>query len=316
MAQTFTMRLGLTLRAVPLRGILSIHLLFVASSCANGQDDETGAIEEPASLPADDEAPLRNFLGLESGPIDDDLVTDRPDFTESTTTIPIGRVQLEAGYTYTYDSGDGVRAQTHTYPELLLRIGLVEDVELRVGWLGWEHTEEVFRIRNDDGRRVKTHDRNDGGGDMDVGFKFHLFDQDGWVPDFAVLLDASMPTGADPHGSGDVDPGLGLLWAYDLTNDLSLGGNVNFAAPTSDNGRYFETSASLAVGYSLTDKLGAYVEYFGFYPSDRNQSDTHFANGGFTYLITNNLQLDIRVGIGLNDEADDLFTGAGVSWRF
>ncbi|MCG8404900.1 MAG: transporter [Phycisphaerales bacterium] len=294
---------------------IAVILLFLGHPSAASDPAPDSQPSDTTEIPAED-APTYNFLGLEAAPIDDTLVTDRPDFTESTLTIPYGRVQLEAGYTYVYDSGDGVRSQAHTYPEMLFRIGLVEDVELRLGWVGWEHTEEVFRTRNDVGRTVGVRDRSDGGGDMDIGFKFHLLDQDGWVPDFGIIVNASIPTGSDAHSSGDVDPGLILLWAYDLTDEFAVAGNVNFAVPTSENGRYFETSTSLSFGYSITDKLGTYVEYFGFYPSDRNQADTHFINGGFTYLITNNFQLDVRVGMGLNDEADDLFTGAGFSWRF
>ena len=33
------------------------------------------------------------------------LVTDRPDFTESAVGVPIGRVQIEAGYTWTRKGG-------------------------------------------------------------------------------------------------------------------------------------------------------------------------------------------------------------------
>ena len=42
----------------------------------------------------------------------------------------------------------------------------------------------------------------------------------------------------------------------------------------------------------------------------------YFADGGFTYLVTNNFQLDIRVGVGLNKHADDYFTGAGFAVRY
>jgi len=257
-----------------------------------------------------------NYFGLPAAPIDEPLVTDRPDFTESTVTVPSGRFQLEAGYTYTYDSGDGIRSQDHTYPEVLLRIGLRDDVELRLGWTGWSHVEEVFRERNDAGRRVKVTDRDDGGNDMNIGLKYHLIDQDGWVPDFGLIVDADVPTGAGGQTSGDVDPAVKLLWAYDLTDGIALAGNVNFAAPTSETGRFFQAAASLSLAGSITEKLGGYVEYFGFFRNERGQGDAQYLNGGFTYLITNNFQVDIRAGVGLNDEADDFFTGVGFAWRF
>jgi len=58
------------------------------------------------------------------------------------------------------------------------------------------------------------------------------------------------------------------------------------------------------------------LEYFGFYPNDLGTDCAHFINGGFTYLITNNLQIDWRAGFGVNEEAEDFFTGVGLSWRF
>lgn len=69
--------------------------------------------------------------------------------------------------------------------------------------------------------------------------------------------------------------------------------------------------------FSLTDRLGAYTEYFGFYPSGADTvAPEHFFNGGFSYLISNDIQWDIRAGTGLNTEADDFLVGTGLSIRF
>jgi len=287
-----------------------------AISLAEPPDERVDVEDSAGAMPAEDAEPQYNFFGLEAAPIDEPLVTDRPDFTESALTVPRGRFQLESGYTYTYDSGDGVERQEHVYPEFLLRYGIVDDVELRLTWFGHTHTEERSSQRNDAGRRVNITDRDDSGSDLGVGFKFHLLDQDGLVPDFGVIVDATFPTGSRNQSANDVVPFVGLLWAYDLDEKWALAGNVNFAVSRSETGRYFETSSSVSLGYAITDRLGTYVEYFGFYPSDRNNADSHFANGGFTYLITNNFQVDVRVGMGLNDEADDFFTGAGFAIRF
>ncbi len=254
--------------------------------------------------------------GSEPDPMDEPLVTDRPDFTESTLTIPAGHLQLESGYTFTYDREGDRRAKDHTFPEILLRVGIVEDVELRVEWAGWSFNEELFSERNDNGRTVNVTNRVTGVNDLGLGFKFHLLDQDGWQPDFGIIAKIDVPTGNQGLSTGDVDPFLGLLWAYDLDERSSLAGNLNFAVPTDADGRFFETSASLTFAYSITDDVGAYLEYFGFYPTGNADSDAHFINGGFTYVVTKDLQFDIRVGHGLNEEADDLFAGAGFSIRY
>ncbi len=52
-------------------------------------------------------------------------------------------------------------------------------------------------------------------------------------------------------------------------------------------------------------------------PSGADTDQTlHFANGGFTFLVNNNVQFDFRAGIGLSDAADDFFLGPGLSIRF
>lgn len=55
---------------------------------------------------------------------DEDLVTDRPDFTEASSVVGLGVLQIESGYTYTHDTAGTVRTQEHSYPEMLFRYGI------------------------------------------------------------------------------------------------------------------------------------------------------------------------------------------------
>ena len=43
--------------------------------------------------------------------------------------------------------------------------------------------------------------------------------------------------------------------------------------------------------------------------------DTYFFDTGITHALGPNLQLDFRVGTGLNDDAEHLFPGPGRLWR-
>ena len=38
-------------------------------------------------------------------------------------------------------------------------------------------------------------------------------------------------------------------------------------------------------------------------------------DGGFTYLIIDNFQIDVASGVGLSQEADDWFITAGATYR-
>ena len=249
-------------------------------------------------------------------PMQEPLVTDRPDFTESTETVPAGHFQLEAGYTFTYDRERKDRVRDHTAPELLMRIGLVDNFELRIGWDGYSWTDSQFEGETRGGRRVTREDQTQDAHDLSLGFKYKLVEQDGWIPHFGVIGAITVPSGSAGVSSGDVDPEIVLLWAYDITDSFAIAGNVGLAAPTDNGDRFFQASASLAAAVALSEKVGAYVEYFGFYPNAEHSDAAHSVNAGLTYLINNNFQIDWRVGAGLNEEADDFFTGVGFAFRY
>ncbi len=85
--------------------------------------------------------------------------------------------------------------------------------------------------------------------------------------------------------------------------------------PTENGSRFFQTSASVTIAIAVTERLGAYPEYFGLYPNTEGSDSAHTINGGLTYLISNDFQIDARLGAGLNEEASDVFTGVGFAWR-
>lgn len=244
------------------------------------------------------------------------LVTDRPDFTESTETVSPRWFQLEGGYTFTYDREDDQRRREHAAPELLLRAGLAERVELRLGWAGYAWTELHEDAARGGGRTRGREDWSQGAADVSFGLKVKLVDQAGLRPDFGVIVQATAPSGSPGYSSGDVDPEVKLLWAYELTERFSLAGNVNLGVPTEEAHRFVQSSASVSLGMSVAERIGAYAEYFGFYPNAHGSDCAHYLNGGMTFLITEDFQLDVRAGLGLNEEADDFFTGVGFAWRF
>ncbi len=262
------------------------------------------------------EAGFSSLFGLGAADLDDSIVTDRPDFTESTDAVPRGHLQLEAGYTYTYDREGDRRTRDHGAPELLVRIGLVDRLELRLGWSGYAWTEERYETEDDDGDRVIVEDWSQGANDISVGFKYKFVEQKGWVPNFGVIVELTAQSGSVGFGSGDTDPAVKLLWAYDLSERMALAGNINFLWPTEGDGRFFQSAASLSLAVALSERWGTYVEYFGFYPNSEDADCAHSVNGGLTYLVSDNFQIDGRVGAGLNEEADDFFAGVGFAWRW
>src|SRR4029078_8191702 len=71
----------------------------------------------------------------EDEPKDDRIVTDRPHFSEASSLVGLGTVQLETGYSYFPDVSGGTVVQTHSFPEPLLRAGIfAEWFEFRLAY--------------------------------------------------------------------------------------------------------------------------------------------------------------------------------------
>ena len=241
-----------------------------------------------------------------------DLVTDRPDQTESAVIVPPGTTQIELGWLFTRDDSGGVRTETHQVPGTLARISLAERVELRVGWSGYVTADVRFgRIEVD----------ADGIGDADLGAKILLREEQGRTPQMALLVSTSVPVGDDELTSDRFDPQLRLAFSNTLSETVGLGYNVGlaFASEPGDDGEIHTLSSvfyTVALGFGLGDRLGAFVEVFGDFPASASGDSAHSFDGGFTYLVRDNVQLDLFAGLGLSDAADDWFLGLGISVRF
>ncbi|WP_342348791.1 transporter [uncultured Nitrospira sp.] len=236
-----------------------------------------------------------------AAPFSQPIFTDRPTFSVGPGTIAPGHIQFETGYTFSYEDAhpDG---HTHTFPETLLRIGLMENFELRVEWPNLTYI--------DNGTNV------DGFRDLGVGFKVQVFQQQGFRPRLSFAGRLSIPTGNDAFSSDQLDPELRTILTYELNERVGLFGNVNIAGPSSHGTRFVQVSSSLGLSAALRDHLTGFVEYFGLYPRDVASGSANFLQTGVIYGLTYNLQVDARIGGGLTHGSDDLLTGAGISWRF
>ena len=248
---------------------------------------------------------------FEGGPdLSKPLVTDRPDFTEASTTVGRGVVQIEGGYTFTHDDDAGVRTDTHSFPETLLRVGMfAEWFEFRADW--------NYLIEETATAGLTT--RQSGAEDLTLGVKIALTPQECILPETGIIFQFSVPTGADAFTADEVLPGVNYLYGWELNEDLTLGASTGVTAANDDitNDTYDQFSQSFTLGYSWTDKIKSYTEWYVLAPvsADTDRPQNYF-NGGFTYLLSNDVQWDIRAGVGLNEAADDYFVGTGLSVRY
>lgn len=249
---------------------------------------------------------------FEGGPnLDEPLVTDRPDFTEASVTVGYRVAQLEMGYTYTYDSDSATSTQQHSYPEMLLRVGMLADwFELRLDWNVGGLNETEFGGPTDSAT---------GAEDLGIGCKLALTPQEQILPETAIILQMSVPTGSQDFTAGEVLPGVAYLYAWEINDRWETGALTGLSRNIDDESddAYYEFAQSWTLVRGWTDTVSSYTEWYCLIPTSADTvKPQHYFNGGFAVLLSDDIQWDIRAGVGLNEAADDYFVGSGLSVRF
>ena len=171
-------------------------------------------------------------------------------------------------------------------------------MELRFGFNGdiWEPDEPSPQQREDG----------------ELGAKFHLWQEGGWIPEAGLLLPVSVPRRADPA--------FRLALSHSLSDRISFSYNLGAAWESEPDGdqdmdRLSVFQYTITLGIGLSDRTGAFLEVFGDLPLSAEGGPEHLLDGGLTYLLRDNLQVDAFGGIGLSQAADDWLVGLGVTLR-
>jgi hypothetical protein len=241
--------------------------------------------------------------------LEEPLVTDRPDFTEASSTVGKGVLQIESGYTYIRNKDPGDNSTTHSIGEVLFRYGVFADwFEFRIQVLPLRQTTSI------PGPSTTT----SGLADLHLGVKIGLTPQEGFWPEMAITPQMFIPTGSNAFTSGDILPGVNWLYGWDVNDVLAIGASTQFnnRLDGTTGSRYTEWAQSITFNYSLAEDVGAYTEWFVLIPSGADTEQVqHYMDGGFTYRLTPDVQFDVRAGFGLSGASDDFFAGTGVSIR-
>ena len=225
-----------------------------------------------------------------------ELITDRPDQTESAAIVTKGWLQVETGVSFEQTKVKGlfgdININDYSIAGTLLRYGLNNSFELRFGG-GYFITEsDLFS-------------NNNGFGELFIGTKYLLPIKE---INLAVLAHLGLPIGNDSYSPEKIEPEIILAAAQDLSENVSLG--INFGGRWESVAEETSFFYATALGISLTDKLAAFVELYG------NLTDElHKFDAGFTYLSSDHLQIDTSAGVNLNGENTNWFLSFGASFR-
>lgn len=243
-------------------------------------------------------------------PFEQHLETDRDSFTPSTRTTETGRLIFESSYSFIDNRHS---AETHSLPELLLRYGLSDWLELRLGGNyevggegaevsgggGIEHLEGSHLVRETQ---------------LLYGLKTRLSEQHSWLPESSLIVQGHTPTsGPDPATAFT----LGYIIGWELPGEWKLDSAIRYSADKEQDDRFETWSPSIVLRKSLAERWNVHAEYFGHISQNRADNFAkHFVSPGAHYLVTPDIELGVRVGWGLNDETARFFSNVGIGWQF
>ncbi len=227
------------------------------------------------------------------------ISTNRPNLSQGADVVPQGTVQIELGVSYFKDTPEGQTLKAHTYPEVLVRAGLLNWLELQVSGSVQDSV-----VREPLGRR-----KVQGIGPVAVGLVAHLLDEEGIIPSLALKGAATLPVGNSGLRPDHAVPELLLAASKSITKEAGLLLNAGY---TWEEGKPI-SHLVLNLDINLSDAFSVYLE--GASDKEKGERAAFIADAGILWRLMPNLQLDLAAGRQLNNLATDYFITTGISVR-
>jgi hypothetical protein len=224
------------------------------------------------------------------------IQTDRPDQTECPFITPIHYFQFENGFSYEKNNAN---SELFVAPTVLTRFGINKYFELRL------ITEFVISKENSNSYS--------GINPVLIGFKTKLLEEKGIIPTTSLIAHIGFPeVASNDYRAKYYYPEFRFTMQHTISDKQSLSYNLGAEWNGIDKKPTF--IYTLTTGYSLSEKIGAYIEFYGFVPQI-DKADHRF-DLGVTYLFNPNHQFDVSGGFGLSAISPQYYLALGYSFRF
>jgi hypothetical protein len=245
-----------------------------------------------------------------------EMNTDRPDKTESPYTVDAGHFQIEADIlNYSYDrynpARSDTRVETVNIAPMNLKVGLCNNVD--------------FQLVIETYTSIRVHDvatgsvqKNRGFGDITPRLKWNIWGNDGGATALGLMPIVKLPTNQDDLGNNSVEGGVIVPFAAQLPYNWSMGlmTEFDFNRDSVGRGHHAEFIHSITFSHDIVNKLAGYAEFFTLVSEESGSDWIGTVDIGLTYALSDDLQLDGGVNIGVTRSADDINPFIGISWRF
>lgn len=236
------------------------------------------------------------------------IATDRPGILLSSPTVGRGVFQYEIGLPSAVLNESGDTSVRSTSVVALLRYGIGDGFELRLGG-------PLFNeIRTDFGPFRTT---DDGYGDLEVGAKWHVFGNEGARPSFALIPSVILPTGEQGFSAEDPVYQLNTMSEWGFPRGWGLSILAGYLNGPSGGDRYDQETFAVLVSRTLSSGLwNIYGEAAQIVTDLDGADDSAFLGAGVKYLVSNDFQLDLSFDRGVTNGSPDWLFGLGLSGRF
>ena len=242
---------------------------------------------------------------------DREYCPERPGLDTPACTIAPGKISVETSIAdWTRDDQPGSREDSILFGDTLVRVGVSDTIEARIGWTPFGHD----RMRDSTGV-----DSVNGVGDVSLGMKANLLNPDGSGISVSVLPFVTLPVGRSSIGAGDWGAGFLVPVTYEISDTVSLDltPEIDAAVDLDGNGRHlaYSSTAGLAVKVSKDFTLTGEVQALRDNDPDQHATQA-LAALSLAWMANDDLQFDILGAAGLNDDTPDTRVYAGISRRF
>ena len=243
-----------------------------------------------------------------------ELSADRPDKTDCPFTVDAGHFQVEMDYAnYTWDrpiGQPGVKVEGYQFAPMNLKVGVLNKLDLQLVLSPW------LSLRTED-KNTGSAKKESGFGDVTPRAKLNLIGNDGGPFALALIPFVKIPTAQHGLGNGAVEGGVGIPYAFDVSNwDLGFQTTIGVRHNEAGDRHHAEIANSMSIGHGVIGNLKYVVEFFSSVSTEPNSEWVGTFDTWFTYKVNKALALDAGVYIGLTKAAENWHAWFGMTKRF
>lgn len=235
----------------------------------------------------------------------DKIISDRPSNSFVPYTISKDYIQSETGFHLnSIKINSTKRDRFITHPQLLLKYGLLENLELRT----LTEFSSLYESNSYGDNNVT------GLSNIQIGAKYFMVKNKKWRPAIGVVAHYSF-NNLRTNGLGkDTINGANLRVAFEnrITDKIALVYNAGITVERFGGRRTYVYS--LSPRFQLDEDFNLFVELFG--NAWKNRKPFNSLHSGLSYFVNDDLKLDAAIGIGFSKIYPDRFCSIGISYRF